>query len=73
MPTKYMIGSWYVLTFIDDFSRYTWAFFLKKKSEVLERFTEFKAFVENASGRKIKSLRSDNGGEYINTKFLQIF
>ena len=65
IPTTYMSGSWYVLTFIDDFSRYTWVFFLKKKSEVLERFTEFKASVENASGRKIKSLIYDNGGEYI--------
>ena len=56
MPTTYMSGSRYVLTFIDDFSRFTWVFFLKKKYEVLERFTEFKASVENASGRKIKSL-----------------
>ena len=67
-----MIGSRYVLTFIDDFSRFTWVFFLKKKSEVLERFTEFKASVENASGRKIKSLRYDNGGEYIKPDMLQI-
>ena len=34
IPTAYISGSWYVLTFIDDFSRYTWVFFLKKKSEV---------------------------------------
>ena len=43
VPTTSMSGSWYVLTFIDDFSIYTWVFFLKKKSEVLERFIEFKA------------------------------
>ena len=57
MHTTSMSGSWYVLTFIYYFSRYTWVFFLKKKYEVLERFIEFKALVENASGRKIKSLR----------------
>ena len=72
MPNISMSVSRYVLTFIDDFSRYTWVFFLKKKSEVLERFTEFKALVENASGRKIKYIRYDNGGEYIKYELLQI-
>ena len=62
-----MSGSQYVITFIDDFSRYTWVFFPKKKYEILETFTEFKASVENASGRKIKSLRYDNRGDYINS------
>ena len=52
IPTTSMSGSWYVLTFIYDFSRYTWVFFLKKKYEVLERFIEFKELVENASRRK---------------------
>ena len=36
IPITSMNGSRYVLTFIDDFSRYTWVFFIKKKSEVLE-------------------------------------
>ena len=43
MPTTSMTGSRYVLTFIHDLSIFTWDFFLKKKYEVLERFTEFKA------------------------------
>ena len=38
----------------------------------MERFIEFKALVENASGRKIKYLRYDNGGEYINSEFPKI-
>ena len=38
MLVTYMNGSRYLLTFIDDFSRYTWVFFLKKKSEVCENF-----------------------------------
>ena len=37
---------------------------LKVKSETLEKFREFKALVENQSSRKIRALRSDNGGEY---------
>ena len=55
MPTTSMNVSQDVLIFIDDFSRYTWVFFIKKKSEVLEKFIELKALVENASERKIKS------------------
>ena len=46
----------YIITFIDDFSRYTWVLFLKKKSEVCEKITELKAFINNASGLKIKIL-----------------
>jgi len=37
----------YYVSFIDDFSRNTWIYFLKKKSEVFDRFKEFKALVEN--------------------------
>ena len=60
----------YVLTFIDDFSRFTWVFFLKLKSEVFECLIEFKALAENESGCKIKILRTDNGGDYVN-KYVQ--
>ena len=65
MPITSMNGSRYILTFIDYFSRYTWVFFLKKKSKVCEKSIELKALIENASGLKIKILRSDNGGEYV--------
>ena len=47
--------SMYVLTFLDDFSRYCWVYFLKLKSEVFETFKVFKALVENKSGNKIKA------------------
>ena len=72
IPTTSMNGSRYVLTFIDDFSRYLWVFFIKKKYEFLEKFIELKALVENASERKIKSLQYCNGGEYISSEFLHI-
>ena len=72
MPITSMNGSRYVLTFIDDFSRYTWVFFIKKKSEVCEKFTELKALLENASGQNIKTLRSDNGREYVSNELLHI-
>ena len=48
------------------------SFFIKKKLEVLEKFTELKALNENASRKNIKILRSDNGGEYISNELLHI-
>ena len=53
-----------MVTFIDDFSRYVWVYFLKEKSEVFEKFKEFEYSIENDIGRKLKCLRMDNGGEY---------
>jgi hypothetical protein len=54
----------YFLTFIDDYSRKTWVYFLQEKSEVFTHFLEFKELVEKQSGLKILTLRTDNGGEY---------
>jgi transposase InsO family protein len=54
----------YYVSFIDDFSSKTWIYFLKAKSEVFNKFKEFKTVVENLSEKKIKILRSDNGGEF---------
>jgi hypothetical protein len=45
-------------------------YFLKSKDEVFSKFKEFKALIENLSKRKIKILRSDNGGEYISKEFV---
>ena len=68
MPT---IQAKYVLTFIDDFSKYCWAFFLEHKSEFFNLFKAFKALVENQSRRNLKVIRSDNGGESVKSKFIQ--
>jgi hypothetical protein len=62
-------GTSYYVTFIDDFSRKTWIYFMKTKDEVFSHFRAFKAQVENMTRRKIKALRTDNGGEFTSTKF----
>ena len=62
-------GGNYFVTFIDDASRYTWVYVLKHKSEVFSKFKEWKSLVENLYDRKIKTLRSDNGGEYTSIEF----
>jgi hypothetical protein len=59
--------SMYYVSFIDDFSRNTWIYFLINKSEVFEK--EFKALVENQTEKKIKVLRTDNGGEFCGNEF----
>jgi transposase InsO family protein len=56
----------YVIIFIDDFSRYTWVYFLKLKSDVFEYLKDFKHLVENQTRKRIKKICTDNGGEYVN-------
>ena len=41
-------------------------YFLKQKSDIFETFKKWKALVENETGKKLKCLRLDNGGEYCN-------
>ena len=64
-----LYGYVYYVSFIDDFSRETWIYFLKGKNEVFSKFKEFKALVENLFEKKIKIFRSDNGGEFIGGEF----
>jgi hypothetical protein len=59
----------YYISFIYDFSRKTWIYFLRKKSEVFDTFKEFKALVENQTEKQIKVLRIDNGGEFCRNEF----
>jgi transposase InsO family protein len=70
MPSSSISGYVYYVSFIDDYSRKTWIYFLKSKDEVFSKFKEFKALIENLSERKIKILRSDNGGEYTSKEFV---
>jgi len=60
----------YILTFIDDCTRRSWVYLLGKKSETFQCFKQFQKQVERQSGHKIKILRSDGGGEYIDKDFL---
>ena len=59
----------YYVIFLDDFSRKFWIFFMHKKSETYSKFCEFKALVEKESGKHVKALRSNNGGEFISAEF----
>ena len=56
-------GNRNIITFIDDFSKYTTVYLLKNKSDAFEKFQYFLKEVENQFGRKIKRIRSDRGYE----------
>ena len=55
--------------FIDEFLRKCWIFFLGKKDETFSKFVEFKALLEKETSKKVKALKSDNGGEYMLNEF----
>jgi hypothetical protein len=59
----------YYVSFIDDFSRNTQIYFIMKKSEVFDKFKEFKYLVENRTEKRIKVLRTDKGGEFCGNEF----
>ena len=59
----------YYVIFVDDYSHRSWIFFMHNKSEKFSNFCEFKVLVEKESGKQVKALQRDNGGEYISNEF----
>ena len=66
---KSLSGAEYFVMFTDDKTRFVWVYVLKHKSQVFEKFLKWKAMVERLTGWKLKTLRTDNGGEYSSTEF----
>ena len=62
-------GSRYFVTFIDNFSRYTVAYMMKRKDEAIDKFKEYVAMAETKFNRKVVTVRTDNGGEYCSNDF----
>ena len=69
MEIKSFGGASYFVTFIDDASRKVWCYCLKNKSDVFNTFKSFHVLVERETGKTLKCLRSDNGGEYCSNEF----
>nr|GEW91104.1 copia-type polyprotein [Tanacetum cinerariifolium] len=59
----------YFLSFIDDYSHKGWVYLITEKSQALESFKQFKRKVEVETGKIIKTLRTDRGGEYLSHDF----
>ncbi|GJT40833.1 ribonuclease H-like domain-containing protein [Tanacetum coccineum] len=56
----------YCLVVTDDYSRFSWVFFLKTKDETTEILKNFIKEIENLVDKKVKIIRSDNGTEFKN-------
>lgn len=69
MPESSIGGHSFFVTFIDDFTKMVYLYLLKKKSNVFQTFCWYKAEAENQTWRKIKAIRSDDGGEFDNQQF----
>jgi hypothetical protein len=61
-------GSKYCLVIVDDYSRFTWVFFLQEKSQTQETLKRFLRRAQNEFGLRIKKIRSDNGTEFKNSQ-----
>lgn len=66
-------GFRYYLLVIDDYTRYSWLFPLHYKSEVKHAIANFKAYVSTQFHTIIQTVRSDNGGEFVNHFLLHLF
>ena len=68
MPATYG-GRWYFLLLMDDCSRYMWLQLLTGKDEAAATIKKFKMRVEAESGKKLRVLRTDRGGEFTSVQF----
>nr|GEW11515.1 zinc finger, CCHC-type [Tanacetum cinerariifolium] len=62
-----------VFLLVDDCTMYMRVYFLKSKDEAFETFKEFKLKVENEVGKKLKSFRTDRGGEITSREFTRYY
>ncbi|GKC61704.1 retrovirus-related pol polyprotein from transposon TNT 1-94 [Tanacetum coccineum] len=63
----------YTLVIIDEYSRYTWVFYLQKNSDTADCIMSFIRKMENLNEVRVKELRSDNGTEFRNHKLEELF
>jgi transposase InsO family protein len=64
-----MGGKWYVLVIVDDYSHYSWIFFLESKDEVFEHFQSLALRLNNEHPNCLKVIHSDNRTEFRNGSF----
>ena len=62
-------GRRYFLLLVDDHSRYMWATLLTSKDEAAGALARFQAAAEAESGRRLRTLRTDRGGEFMSGTF----
>ena len=67
--TKSLGGTKFFVTFIDDFLKMSFVYFLTHKSKTFEKFVQFHQTVERQIGQKLFTLRTSNGGEFLSREF----
>uniref|UniRef100_A0A2N9HVI9 Integrase catalytic domain-containing protein n=1 Tax=Fagus sylvatica TaxID=28930 RepID=A0A2N9HVI9_FAGSY len=70
-PVLSSVGFRFYLVLVDEFTKFTWVYLLKHKSDTFKVFTQFQAMVNTQFSLPIKILRSDCGGEFTSTAFTQ--
>ncbi|KAJ9548762.1 hypothetical protein OSB04_021305 [Centaurea solstitialis] len=68
-PVTSKLGFKYFVTFVDDYSRTTWLYFMKNRSEVFTHFCSLNAEIKTQFKVSIQTLRSDNAKEYLSQTF----
>ncbi|GJR53924.1 putative ribonuclease H-like domain-containing protein [Tanacetum coccineum] len=68
---KSIMGKAYCLVVTDDYSRFSWVFFLAKKDETSGILKNFITGIENQLNHKVKIIRCDNGTEFKNYEMNQ--
>uniref|UniRef100_A0A2N9HC90 Integrase catalytic domain-containing protein n=1 Tax=Fagus sylvatica TaxID=28930 RepID=A0A2N9HC90_FAGSY len=68
-PVQSSTGFKYYVVFVDEFTKFTWVYLLKHKSDTLQVFSEFHAMVQTQFSLPIQVLRTDCGGEFTSHKF----
>src|SRR5258705_2177818 len=72
-PIPSLGGSFYFISFINDFTCFAWIYFLKEKSQAVAAIKDFINMVENQTSYVIQLFRSDGGGEYANNQLTAYF
>lgn len=68
-PVNSVNGFKYYVLFIDHYTRFTWIYFLENKPDVFAKFVQFKCMIKTQLTTKIKTFRSDGGGEFLSNAF----
>jgi hypothetical protein len=66
-----MGGKWYVLVIVDDYSCYSWVFFLESKDQLFEHFRLLALRLNNEYPNCLKAIHSDNETEFRNASFVE--
>ena len=62
-------GSLYLMNIIDDYLSYPWGFTLKRKSDAVQVFKDWRVKLERETGHKVGIVQTDGGGEYTGLEY----